>query len=282
METLLFIQSFKTPVLDRLFQYITMLGEENFFILIACWFIWCGDKIAGRRVGWIFLSGSILNGALKDIFHISRPIGNENIVSLRTETAGGYSFPSGHTQGTTMFWAGLMKIFRKPALYIAGSIIILLVALSRMYLGVHWPQDVIGGIVFGIIWVFIADYIWCRFEIAKSIYKIGIAVAVMILCTILFKEDHIVKSAGAATGFLTGIFLEDKYIKHISSGKIIHAAAKMIFGLVILFAIMAGVKLLLPDTVLFKGIRYAMIGFWITFGAPYVFKQASKLWIFKS
>ncbi|PKL18002.1 MAG: phospholipid phosphatase [Spirochaetae bacterium HGW-Spirochaetae-5] len=282
METLLFIQSFKTPFLDKLFQYITMLGEENFFILIACWFIWCGDKIAGRRVGWIFLSGSILNGALKDIFHISRPIGNENIVSLRTETAGGYSFPSGHTQGTTMFWAGVMKIFRKPALYIAGSIIILLVALSRMYLGVHWPQDVIGGIVFGIIWVFIADYIWCRFEIAKSIYKIGIAVAIMVLCTFLFKEDHIVKSAGAATGFLIGIFLEDKYIKHISSDRIISTLIKMIFGLAVLFAIMAGVKMLLPDMVLFKGIRYAMIGFWITFGAPYVFKQASKLWIFKS
>jgi len=282
METLLFIQSFKTPALDRLFQYITMLGEENFFILVACWFIWCGDKASGRRVGWIFLSGSIVNGVLKDIFRISRPIGNEKIVSLRTETAGGYSFPSGHTQGTTMFWAGLMKIFQKPSLYIAGTIIILLVALSRMYLGVHWPQDVIGGIVFGIIWVFIADYIWCRFNIAGSIYKIGIVAAVMIICSILFTEEFIVKSAGASIGFLLGIFLEDRYVNHISSGKIHHAAIKMISGLTVLFAVMAGVKILLPDMVLFKGIRYAMIGFWITFGAPYVFKQISKLWISKS
>jgi membrane-associated phospholipid phosphatase len=273
MEIILFIQSFKNPVLDIFFQIVTMSGEESFFILAASWIIWCFDKQTGRRIGWIFLTGTVFNGALKDIFMITRPIGHESVVSMRTETAGGFAFPSGHTQGTAMLWFSLMKVYRKKALYISGGMMIVLVAISRMYLGVHWPADVAGGILFGLLWVFIADYIWIRFDIASSILKIGAVSGLLIMCSLIFTEANIIRSTGAAVGFLTGIFFEDRYVRHAPAGKYPADLLKMLIGLTVLFAVMTGLKLLLPDDNFFRGIRYGFIGLWITLGAPFLFTK---------
>jgi membrane-associated phospholipid phosphatase len=102
----------------------------------------------------------VLNPLLKNIFRVGRPIGVEGIASLRLHTAGGYAFPSGHTQGAASFWTALMISVKKKGIYGFGSAAIVLVAFSRMYLGVHWPTDVIGGIAAGVLWVLLVNKVF--------------------------------------------------------------------------------------------------------------------------
>jgi membrane-associated phospholipid phosphatase len=277
MEIILYLQSFKNPFMDVFFQAVTMSGEGGVFLLIICWLIWCGDKSKGWRIGWIFLSGFILNGSVKDIFQVQRPIGHPDIITLRAETANGYSFPSGHAQGTAMLWVSMMIIYRNKIICLFGGLLILLVGLSRMYLGVHWPTDVLGGVIIGTVWVFTADYIWNRFNISGSVFKITAVSVLMILCSAFFYDNNIARSSGALTGFLSGIFIEERYIKYIPSGSMGALLLKLLSGILVIIALILCLKKMLPDNTLFKGVNYAIAGFWITAGAPYCFKIFSGL-----
>ncbi len=100
--------------------------------------------------------GSLLNIFLKHIFHRQRPVLENPLVTLTS-----YGFPSGHTMGATLFY-GLMALFavgwcvswqsRVLAGNIAGALI-LLVGLSRIYLGAHYLSDVMGAMAAAIVWL---------------------------------------------------------------------------------------------------------------------------------
>ena len=98
------IQSIANPFLDGLFQFITMFGEEAILIPLIAVIYWSFNKKMAEYIAYASLTSVLVNGAIKDIFKAKRPIGEPGIRSLRVETATGYSFPSGHTQGTASFW----------------------------------------------------------------------------------------------------------------------------------------------------------------------------------
>lgn len=277
MEIILFIQTFKTPFLDYFFQFITMAGEQPFFILLACWFTWCYDKESGWRLGFIFLTGTAINSVLKDIFCIPRPIGRDEISSMRTHTAKGYSFPSGHTQSAALCWFSLAKIYKGRYLFIIGTAIVILVGISRLYLGVHWPSDVIGGALIGAAWVFTADYIWIRFNGAGNIRFTIIMLAIMITACILFPSNYMVRTTGAASGFLSGIILEKRYLNFHLSGNIINSVIRFITGIAFVVLILQGTKILLPKRSITTGLTFTILGLWITYGAPVFFTWIEKL-----
>ncbi len=277
MEVILYIQTFKNPFLDYFFQFITMFGEQPFFIILACWLTWCYDKEAGWRIGFIFLTGTALNAVLKDIFCIPRPIGREEISSMRTHTAKGYSFPSGHTQSSALCWFSLIKIYRQKYLLIAGTSIIILVGISRLYLGVHWPSDVAGGALIGAVWVFAADYAWNRFVSAGNIRFTIIILTAMITACVFFPSNYMVRTTGAAAGFMTGIILEKKYLDYHLSGNIINSIIKFITGIAVVILLLQGTKLLLPKGAVTTGLTFTFMGLWISFGAPAFFKQIEKM-----
>ncbi|MEL7598421.1 MAG: phosphatase PAP2 family protein, partial [Clostridiaceae bacterium] len=160
IEIIKAIQSFSNPILDRSAEYITMLGEEAFFIVIIAVMFWCINKKFAYRLGFILISSMVLNGCIKETLKVPRVFGTEGIRTLRVKTATGYSFPSGHTQGTASFWISVMSNTSTKWNYIFGIIIIVLVGFSRIYLGVHRPVDIIGAIVISIIWVYIGNKIF--------------------------------------------------------------------------------------------------------------------------
>ena len=160
MELLIikWIQSFSNSFLDLFFQGVTILGEETFILLFFVVLYWTINKDIGKFIGYSFFINLLVNTALKDFFHTARPIGMDGIRSLRTYTATGYSFPSGHTQAVTALFASLSIYSRKKAVYIISTILILLVGISRMYLGLHWPRDVVGAIIIGLAIVLLSYY----------------------------------------------------------------------------------------------------------------------------
>ena len=150
LEILRNIQSIANPFLDKLFELITICGEQLVLISIMCIIYWAIDKKFGEYLAYSVLTSVLLNNSIKDIFKMKRPIGEEGIRTLRAETATGYSFPSGHTQGTASFYGAIAIYLKKRIYYIISTIIILLIGFSRLYLGVHYPKDVIVGAILGV------------------------------------------------------------------------------------------------------------------------------------
>lgn len=152
MEFLRQLAQIRFPLLDRAMSLITALGEEALFIVIALTFFWCVDKKRGYYLLFIGFTGTVINQFLKMAFRIPRPwvLDPEfQIVESAREQATGYSFPSGHTSNATTLYGGIARSAKKRAVQITGIALVLLIAFSRMYLGVHTPLDVITSLCIG-------------------------------------------------------------------------------------------------------------------------------------
>ena len=157
MQFLYFLEGLRTPFLDKFFSLITHLGEETLFLAIAIIVFWCFSKYGGYYLLTAGFFGTLINQALKLICRIPRPWvkdPNFTIVESARAEATGYSFPSGHTQSVTTALGCPARYSRSWVLRIVFIILIALTALSRMYLGVHTPADVLVSLGIGIVLVF--------------------------------------------------------------------------------------------------------------------------------
>lgn len=150
MNFLRFLESIRTPFLDWFFSLITEIGGETVLLVLGFAFFWCIDKKQGYFTLLCGLFGTVVNQGLKLMCKVPRPwVLDENftIVESAREAATGYSFPSGHTQNVAGTFGSLAVGQRKHKwVVIASAAIIVLVAFSRMYLGVHTPADVLTSL----------------------------------------------------------------------------------------------------------------------------------------
>ncbi len=156
MGFLYFLEGLRNPVLDAFFSLITHLGEETAFMVIALIFFWCVDKYKGYFLLFTGFCGTVFNQFLKMLCRIDRPwvLDPEfTIVESARAEATGYSFPSGHTQSAVGVFGGIARFSKRWTVRIIGIAICLLVALSRMYLGVHTPKDVLVSLLIGTVLV---------------------------------------------------------------------------------------------------------------------------------
>lgn len=159
---ILWIQENLRGPLDGLWVFITHLGDEG-YLWIALGIILLFFKKT-RPIGFtvllsLLINFIIVNVTLKDLIARPRPfVVNENIVTLISKPSAYRSFPSGHTSGSfsAMFalYRWLPKKIGIPALILAS-----LIALSRLYVGVHYPTDLLGGVIIGFICSVWAYYI---------------------------------------------------------------------------------------------------------------------------
>lgn len=185
MEFLRLLESIRTPIGDALMSFITLFGEETLFIVLALVFFWCVDKKRGYYLLFTCFTGTVCVQFLKMIFRIPRPWVLDpkfTIVESAREAATGYSFPSGHTQCAAGLWGGIARSAKKRAVQIGGVALVLLVGLSRMYLGVHTPLDVFVSLGIALVVIFGLYYvIYLGFDKPKRIY---IACAVLLAAAI--------------------------------------------------------------------------------------------------
>ena len=156
MNFLKALSEIRNPILDAIMQFFTTFGEESLFILIALAFFWCIDKKRGYFLLFTGFAGIAINQILKMVFRIPRPwvLDPEfEIVESAREQATGYSFPSGHTQVAASLYGGVARSAKEAWEWIAGLALTLLVAFSRMYLGVHTPKDVLVSLAIGAVLV---------------------------------------------------------------------------------------------------------------------------------
>ncbi len=148
MEYLMFIESLRIPLLTELMLVITRLGEETAFLVIALIVFWCVDKYRGYYLLGVGLLGNLSNQFLKITCRVPRPWtqgGDFHAVEQAKAAAGGYSFPSGHTQTAVGTFGALAASSRRKAVIAVCLILCVLVGFSRNYLGVHYLSDVLMG-----------------------------------------------------------------------------------------------------------------------------------------
>lgn len=151
LDFIKWLQSFRSGFLDVLFQLFTMLGEELVIIGILGFLYWCYDKKVGEKVGITVFISLVLNSSIKTLFKRLRPFQVDSaIVNVRPQTSSGYAFPSGHTQGAATVFTATALWLKKKGLLILAFVVTFLVAMSRMYIGVHYLTDVLVGAALGI------------------------------------------------------------------------------------------------------------------------------------
>lgn len=257
LEILRNIQSIANPFLDFLFQLITICGEQIVLISIISIIYWALDKKFGEYIAYSVLTSVLLNNTIKDIFKMKRPIGEEGIRTLREQTATGYSFPSGHTQGASSFYGAMAIYLKKRVMYIIATVMIILIGFSRLYLGVHYPKDVIVGGILGVLTSLICYKLYNRVENKMLLYVITFAIFIPAL-TFAHSADFI-KGMGTYLGFIIGIYIEKKYVNFSMEGSTGNKIIRVLLGIVILLVLQLGLKVLLPSGTIFSFIRYSLI-----------------------
>ncbi len=156
-----FIYHFRTPIVTYFVNKISFLGGDIFLgtaiTLTILYLFFNRHKKDALVFSFILFFGIGLNLLLKNMFHRPRP----DLIPLVHETS--YSFPSGHSMNSFIFYTCLsFFIFRKIknkklsiALIIISAIFIFLIGISRIYLGAHYPSDVLAGYIAGLCWFII-------------------------------------------------------------------------------------------------------------------------------
>lgn len=262
LEIIHWLQSFRTDFMDWLFQSFTIFGEEVIVICILGFIYWCYDKKIGEFLGLTVFISLGLNSLLKLIIMRPRPfMVDDTIANIRPDTAGGYSFPSGHTQTASTLFFSLYYFIKKRWLLVVAIIITTLVAISRMYLGVHYLTDVLTGAALGIIIsLFFSKLLQKNINLNKMYYVLfGLVVASFLGIIIYnyvqnitgsvidayqfyFDTEAIAKMLGTLTGFVVAVLYEKKYVKFENHTNLKTNILRFVLGLAIILFIRYALK----------------------------------------
>ena len=160
---------------------------------------------------------------------------------------------------------------KKKAMYIIATIMIILIGFSRLYLGVHYPKDVIVGGILGVLTSLICYKLYNRFENKMLLYVITFIVFIPAL-TFAHSADFI-KGMGTYLGFVIGMYIEKKYVNFSIEGSTTVKVIRVLLGILILLVLQVGLKAIFPSETIFSFIRYALISF-VGIGIyPMIFKK---------
>lgn len=219
LDILMYLQSIRNELLTGIFTFFTVCTEVPVITVLTAMLYWCINKKAGQRILFALAGSLNINVAVKNIVKMPRPIGTKGLVSLRTQTATGYSFPSGHTQTATTFWTSMITQFKNIWIYIIGILMILGAGISRLYLAVHWPMDVIVGWILGIILSILFIKLFDYIDNSKNYYILVIIMLIFGVCTYFVGGEDFYKLFGLYSGFALGYMVEDTYINFSTENK---------------------------------------------------------------
>ncbi|MBN2158744.1 MAG: phosphatase PAP2 family protein [Spirochaetes bacterium] len=271
--------------LDRFMLTITFAGSNLFYTMTLPVLYWCWDRKKALYTGAVFLIAMSVNDTLKVLFSHPRPDPERLLPGIAELTARhrprGPGFPSGHTQGSLAFWGAITYMARNRTVTVASALLIILVPYSRIYLGVHYLGDVIGGYLFGLLCL--AAIIPAARFTEKHYRAFNTAIltsAVIVIPFIIFiavPGDYINTTMGTISGFMTGALMAEGRIAFNTRNRPRNQIAKTVLGLSVVAALRFGLKRLLPGVPASGFFIYWLIGFWCSLGAPWVFSKIKGL-----
>lgn len=284
MDILYALEKIRTPFWNGVMSAVTQLGGEVIFIVAAVVVFWCVSKWEGYYLMTIAFCGTVLNQFLKLICRVPRPWvrdPNFTIVESARAEATGYSFPSGHTQNAIGLFGGMARWGGRRWVRLGLTALALVIAFSRMYLGVHTPADVGVSLVLAAALV-LGLYPLMRRAQEKPRYM-GYVLAAMLVVSgafVVFVEAYgfsadtdaenlasgignAWKMLGAVAGMTLAWLLDRRYIHFETQAVWWVQVIKVVVGMALLLAIKSGLKApllaLLGHEGLAGGVRYFLL-----------------------
>jgi undecaprenyl-diphosphatase len=171
-----FIQGFESPMLTIIMKFFSFIGSTSSVIVLSLFILFFLYKVLHHRSELILfisvvLGSSILNMVLKLFFHRARP-DLHRLIEIH-----GYSFPSGHAMSafavygvlSFLLWRHIPTRSGRIFLTIISTTMIISIGISRIYLGVHYPSDIIGGYLISGFWLTLAIWFYQRYQ--EKLYK---------------------------------------------------------------------------------------------------------------
>ena len=302
MKFLYILESARTPFWNSFFQTVTHCGGEYVFLVLAIVIFWCLSKKCGYYMLTVGFVGITINQFLKILCRIPRPWvrdPNFTIVESARADAGGYSFPSGHTQNLFAVFGAPARYTKSLTIRIIAIILICLTAFSRMYLGCHTPADVGVSIIIGLILVFALYPIFENMDKnPKAVYMTLIVFCALTIAFVIYLEatvfpadidaDNLAEAfkygymmAFCSFALLISYHVDRKYTKFDTEAVWWAQILKVLLGLIVVM----GIKILLKAPLITllnghssaDGIRYGLMVLFAGCIWPMTFKWFSKL-----
>ena len=281
------VQIIASPPLTVFMRFITFFGGESVYIALLPLLYWCIDEKKGVRIGAAILISAWINISLKFLFNQPRPFfeAYDPSLGIITERLGG--LPSGHAQNTLVLFIIIASWIKKKWAYICASAFCLLIGFSRIYLGVHFPTDVLAGWILG--GIVLCGYFLLKDRIEALLVKGGARAGIITSALVSFlmilylPSGELLMPAGILLGLGAGYCLNRRYVD-FSAGqtpgrtgvaKILILSARFLLGIAGFLLIYIALGKILPSSGgnhnLFGFMRYALIGLWVSVAAPWVF-----------
>jgi membrane-associated phospholipid phosphatase len=281
LEWLISLQQAGGDTAATFFKAVTFLGDQEFYLLMFPLIFWCIDTRLGVRVAVAYLISTWINVTIKELTMAPRPFDLNPAVGLIDEE--GFGMPSNHAQATTMIFGVLAHHLKKPWAWAAAVILALLVGFSRIYLGLHFPTQVIVGWVLG--GLFLTVYIGFldqieTWVIGRSLTQhLMYATAIALVGSIMMPAPDIVAVLAVLWGLWCGLALLHAYeVPFSADGPLWQKVGRFILGGIIVIGLFAGLKAIFPDAgeslyTVFRFVRYGLIGLFVGYAAPWLFTK---------
>ena len=264
---------------------ISYLGSGILLFAVIAIVYFLISKKQGRLIGLVIAPSMVFNNILKTLFSAKRPFefsGKEYLrkLDVKMDQATGTSFPSGHAQISSATYSEVFINFKKIWLRIICVAFIVLIAFSRLYLGVHFPGDVLVGLILGIGLSVFLHYMYAKIEDKNYKYFIYLIPLVITIPFIIINFNNptsadLFKTFGFASAFTLSMFIEEKFIKFKEDvpfkNKLLRLLLAAVFGLLVYAS-----KIILPSHNFFQFLRYFLVTITSFMIVPFFFKKEGK------
>lgn len=276
------LEKIRCPFLDVFFGIFTALGEEMIVAAVIAVIYICFSKRVGEQALVTVLTASCLTTAIKSGVRRLRPyeagtVDRVNIDNPLVSTAdldADMSFPSGHATATGGFFSALAIRIRTPLAIVLCSVFVLLVMLSRLYLGVHYPTDVLAGLAIGAGCAFLWNFIYYKWYGARLYIYLGIAICTLPL---LFFErtgtESMFQISALTLATAAGLLIEDKFIRFEDTKRWLHRLFRLLIVLACAAVPYLALHFALPDGNWFSFLTYFAALFSAMTLAPFLYKK---------
>lgn len=296
------------PQLTAFMQVVSDFGRFEFYLLVLLFAYWCLNKRLGLHLSYILVLSGLFNGMLKHWWHQPRPFWLDG--SLSADGESGYGLPSGHVQIATTVSFFLAAWFRQGWLWIFAVVYTLLMAISHIYLGVHFVHDVVLGFLVAVLllggyagWRKVAHepfkqrifgqrllfaaampltllsfhflIVWLQGEPMweREMRELGVAAQIE-------SYEAVIQYAAMLLGMGVGFTFEKNRVCFKADGALWKRIVRYLLGMTVTLLIWRGGSMLTdiinPNDSLWlnyplRFIRYTLLGLWVTYYAPSVF-----------
>ena len=279
MEVITYIQTIASTPLDVVVLALTNLGSEQaYIVMLVVTYLGLSPRV-GQRLGAALLASFYFNQTAKAFFDTPRPFVLEPSL-LRSEAAGatalGPAFPSGHAQGAATFWLLAAYYVRKAWFWVLALTLVTAIALSRIYLGVHFPVDIVGGVLLalGVILAALLAFRLSRGLVGSPRWQLlitGVGAPLLIHWRYPTADSALI--LGALAAFITGPVLLPYRLPRKAWQRGLVAG----LGVLLVFAGLVGSSLALPEavkrSVLGGFLRYLLLGYIGTLFTPWLARR---------